>query len=53
MYRFNDKQRRQLLEDALVEFLLDAPAAHTTTERNTRPEPKAAAVPAGTAVQTH
>jgi hypothetical protein len=52
MYRFNDRQRRRLLEDALVEFLLDAPAARPATGRATRPEPKTAPASARPEVAT-
>jgi hypothetical protein len=51
MYRFDDRRRRQLLEDALVEFLLDgrtptpsaagqaAARSPTRRARDTKPEP--------------
>ena len=43
MYRFDDKRRRQLLEDALVADLLDAPSGDA---RGTRERPSAGSVPA-------
>jgi hypothetical protein len=37
MYRFDDKWRRRLLEDALVADLLDGPAVQTHEEQSQGP----------------
>jgi hypothetical protein len=49
MYRFDDKRRRQLLEDALVADLLDThPRAAPSAPPESTPAPAAAPVGAGT-----
>jgi hypothetical protein len=47
MYRFDDKRRRQLLEDALVADLLDARAGSNGRASTERPPVVPAAAPVG------